>query len=112
MQIGKQTAPVAQLRYGHTVVGTSRVKLSELTFEARQGILVRCPGALDVDGADDPVGNAGVVYVGDYRVTADQSDTGGFPLVPGSGVVLPVEDPSELYVIATHAAQIVSWMLV
>ena len=45
--------------------------------------------------------NAVKVYVGISTVTADSADgTDGFPLAAGESVVVPVSDPSLIYVIA------------
>ena len=45
--------------------------------------------------------NAVKVYVGLSTVTADSADgTDGFPLAAGESVVVPVSDPSLIYVIA------------
>jgi hypothetical protein len=79
-------------------------------LETNQGIIVRAPGAADVDADNESIGNTGLVYIGDSRVTADHENTGGFPLLPGTAVVVPINDPSELYVVATKPDQIVQWM--
>lgn len=110
VEVSKQTTLADRLRYGHTAVGTTRVPLCAAGIATKQGVLVRCPGADDVDGSDNPIGNDGVVYIGDYRVTADQTETGGFPLTPGTGLMIPVEDPSSLYIISDKINQDIAWM--
>ncbi len=60
-----------------------------------------------------PETNSGVVYVGASGVTADSADaTDGFPLSPGEGLFVPVDDPSKLYVIASAAGQKVFWFAI
>lgn len=109
MDINKNTTTAKTLFHGNTPVGTSRVRVGK-KLETNQGILVRAPGPNDLDGSDQSIGNTAVVYVGDSRVTADHSQTGGFPLCPGTAVVLPISDPSELYAIATKPNQVLQWI--
>jgi hypothetical protein len=107
--ITKVTTTGKALYHGVTVVGTTPVRVCP-NMETNQGILVRAPGGADMDGSDTPIGNTGLVYIGDARVTADHSNTGGFPLTPGTAVSVPINDPSELYVVATKPNQVVQWM--
>ena len=99
-EISKLTTTSKTLKHGVTIVGTTRVRVGK-KIETNHGIMVRAPGIPDVDAGGSPLGNDGVVYIGDERVTADHSNTGGFPLVPGTAVVLPTNDPSEIWAIAT-----------
>jgi hypothetical protein len=108
-EISKLTTTGKSLYHGVTQVGTTPIRLCP-NLETHQGIVVRAPGQADVDAADQPIGNTGLVYLGDHRVTADHSNTGGFPLLPGMAIVIPINDPSELYVVATKQNQIVQWM--
>jgi hypothetical protein len=52
-------------------------------------------------------GNTGVVYVGSSSgVTADVADaTDGFPLSPGDGVLIKVDDANKVFLIASAAGQ-------
>lgn len=109
MEISKHTTGAKTLHHGVTIVGTSRVRVGH-KIETNQGIIVRAPGTGDVDGSGNPIGNDGVVYVGDARVTADHNQTGGFPIVPGTAVVLPINDPSEVWAIANKPGQVVQWL--
>jgi hypothetical protein len=36
--------------------------------------------------------------------------TGGMPVVPGSSLFIPIDDPSELYIISTLADQDYAWL--
>jgi hypothetical protein len=93
------------LQYGHTVVGTTAVRLCH-SFKAYSGVLVRCPLVAEYEGVQNTV----AVFIGGPAVTADTSSTGGMPILPGSSVVIPIADPSELWVIASAPAQDVAWM--
>ena len=57
------------------------------------------------------VTNAGIIYVGNNDVTAGTTGaTDGFPLSGGDSVFIEVSDPSELYVIASVATQVLYWL--
>lgn len=71
-----------------------------------RGVLLKAPGTTD----DTP--NTLSVFVGNSKVTADQASTGGFPLAPGESLVLPLTNPSKVYVIATDTAQKINWVMV
>jgi hypothetical protein len=86
-----ETTDTKELKWGHTVVGTTAVKLTALEFKFEKGLLLRAPGSSDVT-ADS---NAG---------------TGGMPLAPGESINLPVDDPTEVYVISDAASQDIAWM--
>lgn len=101
----RETRKTVELRTGHKTVGATAVQLTEQSFQAEKGILLRCPGT------DDTVPNTDPVWVAQTpNVTSDSTGTGGFPIAPGESVSLPVNDPSKLYVISTAAAQTIAWM--
>jgi hypothetical protein len=101
----KETSPSGDLRHGHIVVGTEAVALTNLDFKFVRGILLRTPGASDL------VPNTDVVYVGRRAVTADSNEgTGGMPLPPGSVIELPLEDPTQIYVVSGSEGQDLAWM--
>jgi len=53
-----------------------------------------------------PDTNDQTVYVADrIGVTADQTSTGGFPLIPGASLEIPVEDLGRWYHISVDANQ-------
>ena len=55
--------------------------------------------------------NTDVIFVGRKAVTADAAvGTGGVPLLPGSSIDLPIEDPSQIYVISQSSNQDLAWM--
>jgi hypothetical protein len=101
----KETSPAKDLHHGHTVVGTVPVVLTNLNFVLVRGVLLRAPGASDL------VPNTDIVFVGRRNVTADYDPgTGGLPLVPGAVMELPVDDPSQVYVVSGSPNQDVAWM--
>jgi hypothetical protein len=100
----KETSPSNRLAHGHTVVGTTPVPISTLTFKFVRGILLRAPGPNDLTP------NTDVIYVGKQGVTADSSATGGMPLLPGGVLELPLEDPSQVYVVSGSDNQDLAWM--
>ena len=106
IEIIKQTSAVADLRFGHGVAGVTASKLTDNSVRLNQGILFRCPGAKDTP---EPA-NSRPVWVGRRGVTADRTATGGMPVVPGSSLFIPIDDPSELYVISSVAAQDYAWL--
>jgi hypothetical protein len=100
----KETSPSRELRHGHTVVGRTPVPLTNLSFKFNRGVLVRAPGAAD------SVPNTDIVFIGGPNVTADTTDTGGLPLVPGSAVEIPIEDPSLVYAVSGSESQDLAWL--
>jgi hypothetical protein len=100
----KETSPSNRLAHGHTVVGTTPVPLTTLTFKFVRGVLLRAPGP------NDPVPNTDVIYVGRRSVTADSAATGGMPLLPGHAIDLPVDDPTQVYVVSRSANQDLAWI--
>jgi len=103
--VSKDTVAGKGLRHGHVVAGTTIGKLSAYSFECDKGILLRAPGA------DDPVPNTAPVWVGGSAVTADADvGTGGLPILPGESVVLPIDDPNDVWVISTAATQDIAWL--
>ena len=104
IEVIKQTNTVKDLRFGHGVAGVTATKLTPHSIKLNQGLLFRCPGS------KDPTANTKPVWVGRSGVTADSTDTGGMPVVPGSSLFIPIDDPSELYVISTSADQDYAWL--
>lgn len=101
----KETSPNGDLQHGHTVVGPTAVPLTTAPAKFTRGIIVRAPGAGDL------VPNTDIVFIGRSAVTADSAEgTGGMPLLPGASMELPLEDPSQVYVISLSPAQDVAWM--
>jgi len=100
----KETSPSNEMRHGHTVVGATAVPLTALSFKFNRGIVVRAPGSGDL------FPNVDTVFLGGRNVTADFSDTGGLPLIPGAAVELPFEDPSLIYAISQTEGQDLAWL--
>jgi hypothetical protein len=83
-------------------VGTSVVPLTTVGGKAARGVQVKAA-----------VSNTGTVYVGNSDVTADSADaTDGFPLAPGDGLFLPIDDPTRVYLVASAAGQKVFFVVV
>ena len=105
VEIGNETTLLGEIKHGHTDVGTTVAALTNLSFSCQRGILVRAPGP----GEDDA--NSDIVYCGRAAVTANSNaKTGGFPIIPGGCLVLPVDDPSKVYVISPSSGQTLAWM--
>jgi hypothetical protein len=100
----KETSPSTRLANGHTAVGTTPVPVSEVSQKFVRGLLLRAPGP------NDPTPNTDVIWVGKKSVTADTTATGGMPLLPGSVLELPVEDPSQVYAVSGSDNQDLAWM--
>jgi len=87
------------------VVGVTAVEINPIEFQFTKGILLRAPGTLD------PVPNTTMIWIGPPKVTADDDVlTGGFPLVPGSSLYLPVEFANDLFAISDAADQKLFWL--
>jgi hypothetical protein len=103
--ITRETINTKELKWGHKVVGATAVKLTELEFVFSKGLLLRAPGT------DDATPNTNFIWVGGAGVTANSNvGTGGMPLAPGDSINLPLDDPTEVYVISDAAAQEIAWM--
>jgi len=82
-------------------IGTTAVRLTTTSNRSKRGVLVKA-------AAD----NTGTVYVGtSSSVTADSADsTDGFELSAGDSVVVEIDDPSNVYMIASASGQKVFWV--
>ncbi len=100
----KETSPAKDLKYGHTAVGTTAVPITPNSVELVRGLLLRAPGPNDLTP------NTDVVYIGHKQVTPDSSATGGMPLLPGSVIELPIDDPSLIFAISLTEGQDLAWM--
>jgi hypothetical protein len=100
-----QTSIEGSIVHGHQSVGTTAVKLSPVSVLVKTGVLIRTPGT------DDPIANANTVWVGSDKITGDSDiQTGGFPLPPGSSIVLDVDDVSKVWCVAEAASHDVAWI--
>lgn len=101
----KETSPAKAIQYGHTTIGLTATQLTPLSLSLKRGVVLRAPGL------NDPVPNTGVLYVGKQGVTANASIvTDGIPMPPGATFEMPIDDPSQVYVVATVAGQDICWM--
>lgn len=99
MEVTQETSPANNLAHGCKTVGTAAVSLCN-RFKTNRGVLVR---------ADD--GNSAKVWIGGRAVTPNTDEgTGGLPLPAGQAIVIPIDDPSQLYVVSTSNGQHVAWM--
>lgn len=94
---------LAQATFSHgakSSIGTSALQMTTISSTSKKGVLVKA--------ADS---NSGIVYVGKSTVTAGTVDaTDGFELWAGESVVIPVDNPNKIYVIASTTAQKVFWV--
>ncbi len=75
-------------------ISTSALQLTTAVTHAHRGVQVIADSA-----------NTATIYVGTSVVTADGADTtSGFPLGAGESIVVPVIDPSIIYVIADDSS--------
>ncbi len=101
----KETSPSNELHHGHTVVGLTAVRIVPVSVKLVRGLMLRAPGP------SDSVPNTDIIYIGRQIVTADaNTGSGGMPLLPGSSIVLPVDDGYEIYAISASANQDVAWI--
>lgn len=99
----KETSPSRELRHDQIEVGLTAIQLTNLAFKFKRGVLLRA------FGPGDDVENTAPVYVGGPRVDPES----GLPLLPGQSVVIPVENPDKVYLVASAASvgvQRVAWM--
>ena len=89
----------------NVAVGVTAVKVNPFGFKFVKGIQLYAPGSSDANP------NTSTIWLGGPGVTADQViETGGFPLVPGSSLMLPAEFADGLYVISASASQVLTWL--
>jgi hypothetical protein len=103
MELTKETSKADGLQHGHQTVGATPVALCH-SFQTLRGILVRCPGT------NDPVPNTAPVWIGRAGVTADSGPRGGFPILPGHSLHIPIDDPALLICVSTVEDQDIAWM--
>jgi hypothetical protein len=102
-----QEAIDKSVKTGHIVVGVTAVAINPLGFQFQKGILLRTPESTD------PVPNDAPIWIGSAHVTADSdTESGGFPLIPGASLFIPVEFAKGLYAISTSASQDLALMAV
>lgn len=100
---------VASWEVGHKSVGTSHVQLFPTISVSNvyKGVMIRTPGS------SDPAANSAPIWIGKDNVTADSTPgTGGFPLIPGATIVIPLEIVDQIYAISTAASQDLAYMLI
>lgn len=81
-------------------IGTTALQLTTVAVECANGVIVKAANA-----------NTGTIYVGNSDVTAAGADgTAGMELGAGESVQLPIDNPSDVWVIASTTGQKVFWM--
>jgi len=89
----------------HVVVGVTAVEVNPFGFQFVKGILLRAPGTLD------PTPNTTSIWIGNASITAGTNiENGGFPIIPGASLFLPVEFVEDLYAISDAADQKLAWL--
>jgi len=100
VHIGKETVRSADLDHGHLVVGVAAAQLFSRDLRVKYGVLLYAAPE-----------NSANIWIGKSGVTADNNAvTGGFPLIPGSSIILPIEDMVNIYGISTAATQDLTWL--
>jgi hypothetical protein len=101
-----ETEKTTTIRFGHTVVGVTAVRLTALTITLKRGVLLRAPGP------NDPTPNSAAIWIGTTQnVTADSDPgSGGMPLIPGATLLVPAETLNDLWVISTAGSQDIAWI--
>lgn len=107
MEINKET--VRGILHGWCDVPTDApVQITPLEHVAFKGVLIYCPGS-QMPGE----GNTAPVWIGGNKIAANDTDgSGGFPIMPGSTMALPVERPNEVWVISSDPGQKIAWMVI
>lgn len=102
MDVYKETSASSDLKHGAILVGLAPVPLSLVALgvvlnriKASRGIMIRNM-------------SLSVVYVGAENVTTEN----GFPISPSNVIVIPVDDPEFVFLIAGDADCDCRWILV
>jgi hypothetical protein len=96
------------IQYGVLTVGTVPVRVGMVGSRALvKGLLLRACGSQDFLSQ-----NSDCIYVGGPNVTADQSPSGGFPLLPGASLELPAAQAEDIWCISGTPGQILNWLAV
>lgn len=98
IEVGSETSKAEDVRHGRTTVNAMQSELCP-GFPCYRGILVKASPS-----------NEGVIYIGTKGVTADDGPRGGYPLVAGESVTIPVKNPEKLWVIADQDGQLIAWI--
>lgn len=113
MEVTSETTAANDFRNGVTIVGLTAVRLigldingQPMVFKLHRGILVRCPGSTSESDAGKSVNTAPVWIGGQETVTPDN----GLALIPGGSIVIPIDEPSRLWIISSTINQRVAWM--
>lgn len=85
-----------------SAIGSSGVQVTNLNVRCSRGLQLSAPSS-----------NSGIVYISNRQNmtygTADATD--GFPLHSGEAMLLPIRDPSKVYVASPVGGQLVNWVL-
>ncbi len=100
VHVGSEVTKSVRLNHGHIPVGVAAAQLSAIKFNFRFGITLYASSS-----------NAANIWIGKSGVTANTNAvTGGFPLVPGSSLILPVAEMQHIYAISTSTSQDLAWI--
>lgn len=100
IHVGSEVTKSVRLDHGHIPVGTAAAQLLATKFNFRYGVTLYASSS-----------NAANIWIGRSGVTANTNAiTGGFPLVPGSSITLPVAEMQHIYAISTSASQDLAWL--
>lgn len=78
------------------------VRLTETSRDADKGVLVQAKET-----------NSGKIAIGNSNVTINGADaTDGPTLAAGENIVVPVDDPSKIYITSDTASQGANWLII
>ena len=98
MFIVKET--VKAIQHGQVAVGVVAVRIIDTDKQFIKGILLRAAGA------NDPVPNTDVIWIGGSTVTSSD----GMPIAPGEVLIIPLDRGNDLYAVSTSADQKLAWL--
>lgn len=105
VKVSHDALSARHLKHGHVTVGVAARRLLAVDLRFKAGVLLRAPGP------DDDTPNTAPIWVGSAKITADSNErTGGLPILPGATVFLPIEDPTDIWVVSTVASQDLAWL--
>jgi len=100
VHVSAETIPSINLDHGHIPVGVAAIQLLSTKYDFRYGVTLYSNPANTVN-----------IWIGRAGVTADTNAvTGGFPIVPGASITIPISEMVNLYAISTVAAQDLAWI--
>ena len=102
MEVTDEVSRTSEMRNGVAIVGPAAAPISE-SIKCRRGIIVSA----------DPTNTATIFISSNPNVTADRSLAQGYPVYANClPLVIPADDPGELYAVSDDSEQRLYWMAV